>query len=146
MTLIAPTETGGPRNTPGRGRSTTRGRASLWAFAVLTTLVVAVAGCGSNFPLGPSALLHSIEYQVTGVDVSRVSLIYETNTVQRQTGSSTLPWSRERIVRSFEPLYLSAQITEGDGSITVRIIRDGAVIRSVSVSGLAAIATVTALS
>jgi hypothetical protein len=83
---------------------------------------------------------------VTGVNVTRVSLIYETNTVQRQTASSTVPWSHERIVRSQEPLYLSAQITEGDGTITVRIMRDGAVIRSASASGLAAIATVTGIS
>ena len=84
----------------------------------------------------------NIEYRVTGFNVQRVSLTYESEGGgTAQVSSATLPWSYALRAKQGDFLYISAQIVEGTGSVTVTIAKGGDTFKTTTSSGLASIAT-----
>lgn len=101
-------------------------------------VLVAFAGTGCNAITGAS----DIEYSITGVNVQRVSITYESGSGgTSQVSSATLPWSYSFKADKDAFLYVSAQIVQGTGSITVTIRKNGDSFRTGTASGFAAIAT-----
>lgn len=115
------------------------------ALFVLSLAAAAFAGCKSgdtSSPTGPSTTTSNIEYRVTGSSVNRVSLTYQASTGStQQISSQALPWSFTRTASSGDFLYVSAQIIDGTGSVTVTIFRNGSQFQTATSSGFAAIAT-----
>jgi hypothetical protein len=104
--------------------------------AVLLLCLLAFAGCDSL--LGNS----NIQYDVTGSGVTKVSLTYENSDGgTSQISSATLPWSYSFKAKKDDFLYVSAQITEGTGTITVTIRKNDKTYKTSNASGFAAIAT-----
>src|SRR5687768_14522826 len=65
-----------------------------------------------------------IEYRVSGT-APRVSLKYETESGRSEESSVALPWTFTRKAEEEDELYVSAQITEGDGTVTAAIYKAG---------------------
>lgn len=86
----------------------------------------------------------NIEYRVTGVNVQRVSLTYESEGGgTAQVSSATVPWSYAFKAKRNDFLYISAQIVQGTGSVTVGIYKSGDLYKdkSTTSSGFASIAS-----
>jgi hypothetical protein len=81
-----------------------------------------------------------IEYRVSGT-ANRVSLRYETDNGTAENSSTSLPWSFTRKVENDDLLYVSAQIIEGDGTVTAAIYKGSNLIISSTSTGAGAIAT-----
>ena len=81
-----------------------------------------------------------IEYRVSGTAV-RVSLKYETKNGTSENSSATLPWTLSRQAKKDDLLYVSAQIIEGDGTVTAEIHKGGKLLNSSTSTGAGAIAT-----
>jgi hypothetical protein len=102
----------------------------------LSTLLV---GCNLLDTLtGPGNA--DIEYRVSGTAV-RVSLRYETKSGTSENSSATLPWTFTRQAKENDLLYVSAQIVEGDGTVTAEILKGGKLLNSSTSTGAGAIAT-----
>lgn len=103
---------------------------------VLIALLTAFSGC--NALTGAS----DIEYSITGLNVQRVSITYESGSGgTSQVASATLPWSYSFKADRDAFLYVSAQIIQGTGSITATIRKNGDSFKTGTASGFAAIAT-----
>jgi len=101
---------------------------------------------GLAFSLGCDTLTgtSNIEYRVTGFNIQRVSLTYESEGGgTAQISNSTVPWSYAFKAKEGDFLYISAQIVEGTGSVTVSILDGGDMWKTTSSSGFASIATVS---
>jgi len=82
-----------------------------------------------------------MEYRITG-SASRVSITYENGSGGTdQISNRALPWSYAFDGERGDFVYVSAQIVEGNGSITVSIYKGGDLFESAFASGFAAIAT-----
>ncbi len=81
-----------------------------------------------------------VEYRVSGTAV-QVSLKYETEDGTSENSSAALPWTFTRQAEEDDLLYVSAQIIEGDGTVTAAIYEDGKLLNSSSSTGAGAIAT-----
>lgn len=87
----------------------------------------------------------NITYEVTGT-ATRVSLTYEVEGGgTSQIASAAVPWTHSFKAKRDDFLYVSAQIIEGDGSITVTIRKGTSSWKSASSSGFASIATASGL-
>lgn len=84
--------------------------------------------------------ISNIEYRVTGT-AERVSVTYETESGVAQAQNLTLPWSYARKGKEGDFLYIAAQITEGNGSVTVSIYKGSTLLESTTSTGFASIAT-----
>lgn len=105
------------------------------ALALSVTLL-ALSGCDSL--LGRS----NVMYEVTGSNVSKVSLTYESEGGgTAQIASASVPWTSSFKADKDDFLYVSAQIIEGTGSITVTIYKNEKILETASASGFASIAT-----
>lgn len=102
---------------------------------VAVLLTIGLAGC--NEITGNS----DIEYRITGLDVQRVSVTYESGSGTSQVASAALPWSYSFKAERDGFLYVSAQIIQGTGGIQVVIRKNGDIKHSASATGFAAIAT-----
>ena len=101
-----------------------------------STLLV---GCGLYESLtGPGE--SDVEYRVSGTAV-RVSLRYETESGTSESAGTALPWSFTRTAEGDDLLYISAQVIEGDGTVTAAIYKEGELLNSSSSTGIGAIAT-----
>jgi hypothetical protein len=110
-------------------------------IAVVLALSPLMVGCGLLDSLtGPGR--SDIEYRVSGTAV-RVSVKYETESGTSEDGSVTLPWTFTREAKDDDLLYVSAQIIEGDGTVTAAIYKSGKLFNSSTSTGTAAIATVS---
>lgn len=90
--------------------------------------------------------ISDIEYTATGVNVSRVSLTYEASGGgTEQIASRALPWSYAFKGKKDDFLYVSAQIIEGEGTVTVTIKKSGQIFKSATSTGFASIATASGL-
>jgi hypothetical protein len=81
-----------------------------------------------------------VEYRVSGT-ANRVSLRYETENGVSENSSTTLPWSFTRKAENDDTLYVSAQIIEGDGTVTAAIYKGSNLVISSTSTGAGAIAT-----
>jgi hypothetical protein len=81
-----------------------------------------------------------IEYRVSGT-ANRVSLRYETENGTAENSNATLPWSFTRKAENDDLLYVTAQIIEGDGTVTAAIYKGSNLIISSTSTGAGAIAT-----
>jgi hypothetical protein len=99
-----------------------------------------MVGCGLLNFIGPGD--SDIEYRVTGTAL-RVSLKYETERGASEVASATLPWTLARQAEDDDLLYVSAQIIEGDGTVTAAIYKDGKLLNSSTSTGAGATATVS---
>ena len=89
------------------------------ARCVLAVMIVpCMLGCDSL--TGAS----NIEYRVSGT-AELVSLTYQTEAGGAQISSRALPWSFSHRATRGDFLYVSAQIIEGDGSVTAAIYTNG---------------------
>jgi hypothetical protein len=105
----------------------------------VTALSLLLAGCSLLDSLvGPGK--SDIEYRVSGT-AERVSLRYETESGTSEDGNKTLPWSFTRKAEDEDLLYVSAQIVEGDGTVTAAIYKSGKLLNSSTSTGTGAIAT-----
>lgn len=84
-----------------------------------------------------------IRYSVQGIAGTRVSLTYESGSGTSQNSSAAVPWSYSFKADKDEFLYVSAQIVQGTGPVTVTIFDDEKSIGSQVATGFAAIATVS---
>jgi hypothetical protein len=82
-----------------------------------------------------------IRYSVTGPNTTRVSLTYESGSGTSQNSSAAVPWSYSFKAEKDEFLYVSAQIVQGTGPITVTIYDEENVVSTQVATGFAAIAT-----
>jgi hypothetical protein len=115
----------------------TRGMFARIALAV--ALCPLLTGCGLISSLtGPGD--SDIEYRVSGTAI-KASVRYETESGTSENSSVTLPWTFTRQAESDDLLYISAQITEGDGTVTAAIYKSGKLINSATSTGVGAIAT-----
>lgn len=104
---------------------------------ILITLFVAAISSGCDAITGAS----NIEYRVNGT-AQRVSLTYESEGGgTAQISSVAPPWSYSFRAEKDDFLYISAQIVQGTGSVTVAIYKGGDQIESTTSSGFASIAT-----
>lgn len=86
--------------------------------------------------------ISDVEYTVTGVSVQKVSLTYENaDGGTSQIASASVPWSLAFKGKRDSFVYISAQIIEGTGSVTVTIKKSGSVFKTSTSSGFASIAT-----
>jgi len=106
----------------------------------VVALAPLMVGCGLLNLIGPGD--SDIEYRVTGT-AAKVSLKYETESGTSEVGSATLPWTFARQAKGDDSLYVSAQIIEGDGAVTVAIYKDGKLLNSSTSTGTGATATVS---
>ena len=98
-----------------------------------------VAGCGLlKVFTGPSDF--DIEYRVSGT-ATRVSLRYETESGTSEEGSVALPWTFTRKAEGDDEVYVSAQIIEGDGTVTAAIYKAGKLLNSSTGTGAGAMVT-----
>ena len=102
----------------------------LYLLLALITLVGCDALTGNS----------NIEYRVSGTAV-RVSLTYEAESGSSQISSAALPWSFAFRAKRGAFLYVSAQIIQGGGSVTVSIYKGESLYKTATSSGFAAIAT-----
>jgi hypothetical protein len=109
-------------------------------IACVLTLSTLLAGCSSLLDTITGPGKSDIEYRVTGT-ASRVSLRYETEDGTAEASSTPLPWSFTREAADKDSLYVSAQITEGDGTVTAAIYKKGKLVNSSTSTGAGAIAT-----
>jgi hypothetical protein len=117
---------------------TSRTRISRTGVAVVVLCALA-AGCNLLDPLtGPDTA--DIQYLVSGT-ATRVALRYETDSGTSENGSVTLPWSFTRKAEKDDLLYVSAQIVEGDGTVTAAIYKGDKLLNSASGVGAGATAT-----
>lgn len=107
----------------------------LTRLAILLLVIVALPSCDAV--TGAS----DIEYTITGLGVQRVAITYEGESGSSQISSATIPWSHAFKAKRDGFLYVSAQISQGTGSITVTIRKNGETIHTGTASGFAAIAT-----
>jgi hypothetical protein len=115
----------------------TRGMFARIVFAA--ALCPLLAGCSLISALtGPGD--SDIEYRVSGTAI-KASVRYETESGTSENSSITLPWTFTREAESDDLLYVSAQITEGDGTVTAAIYKSGQLINSATSTGAGAIAT-----
>jgi hypothetical protein len=82
-----------------------------------------------------------ITYNVNGPTTTRVSLTYENGNGTSQVSSAALPWSFSFKAEKDAFLYVSAQINQGTGPITVTIRDGNDVVSEQTATGFAAIAT-----
>jgi hypothetical protein len=106
-------------------------------LAFLLIVITCLSGCDSL--TGSS----NIMYEITGNAASRVSVTYESDSGQSQVSSAAVPWSYSFKAKKGDFLYVSAQIVQGAGPITVRIFKGSEIFKSGTASGFAAIATAT---
>jgi len=98
-----------------------------------------MAGCGLlKVFTGPGD--SDIEYRVSGT-AQKVSLKYESESGTKETSSATLPWTFTWQAEEDDLLYVWAQITEGDGTVTAAIYKSGKLLNSATSTGTGAIAT-----
>ena len=117
----------------------TRGMFTRIVFAL--ALCPLLVGCNLLESLtGPSD--SDIEYRVSGTAV-RVSLKYETENGTSEKSSATLPWTFTRQAKDDDLLYVSAQIIEGDGTVTAAIYKGGKLLNSSTSTGTGALVTVS---
>lgn len=120
-----------------------------FAVLLLAALIGSAVSCSKDevvFPTTPSftPVPSTYEYRVTGTPLtSRVSLTYATVGGTSQVSSAVVPWTHTRSASAGDFLYVSAQIVEGTGSVTVAITHAGSVLRTTTSSGFASIATVS---
>lgn len=102
-------------------------------------LLSIVVACGGS-PTEPKG---SVTYRVTGTNVTRVDVTYENSSGgTSQESNQSLPWSYSwNTAKAGDFLYISAQISQGTGSITVTITKDGTTFKTSTSSGFASIAT-----
>jgi hypothetical protein len=101
----------------------------------LAGLACAAAGC--DLITGQS----NITYEVTGT-ATRIGVIYENEQGSTsQIASTAVPWSYSFKAERHDLLYVSAQIVEGDGSITVTIRKGSSSWKTAFASGLGSTAT-----
>jgi hypothetical protein len=117
-------------------------RNSVIRAALVLALSPWLAGCGIDSLIdkftGPGR--SDVEYRVSGT-ASRVSLRYETEDGTAENGNSSVPWSFTRKAEKDDLLYVSAQIIEGDGTVTASIYKGKDLIMSSTSTGPGAIAT-----
>lgn len=106
-------------------------------LSVATVLLSCLAWSACDSITGAS----NIDYEITGINVARVSITYDSGSGTSQVASAALPWSYAFKADKDGFLYVSAQIIEGTGTITVRIRNDGDLVQSATATGFAAIAT-----
>lgn len=106
--------------------------------------LVLLLACASLFGASCDTLTgtSNIEYRVTGFNVQRVSLTYESEGGgTAQVSNATIPWSHAFKAKKGDFLYISAQIVQGTGSVTVTIAKSGETFKTTTSSGFASIAT-----
>jgi hypothetical protein len=114
-------------------------RGTFTRIALLLSLSPLLAGCSLvDLITGPGDA--DIEYRVSGT-APRVSLRYETEGGTSENSSATLPWTFTRKAEKDDLLYVSAQIVEGDGTVTVAIYKGDQLLNSSTSTGIGAIAT-----
>ena len=114
---------------------------NLFTRLVLTlTLLPWLAGCGQLIDTITGPGRSDVEYRVSGT-ASRVSLRYETENGTSENGNATLPWSFTRKAENDDQLFISAQIIEGDGTVTAAIYKDSNLVVSSTSTGAGAIST-----
>jgi hypothetical protein len=106
---------------------------------MLAALCPLLVGC-SLFDVLTGPGDSDIEYRVTGT-AERVSLRYETENGTSENASTTLPWSFTRKAEEDDMLYVSAQIIQGDGTVTAAIYKGDQLLNSSTSTGAGAIAT-----
>jgi len=110
--------------------------------SLIVACSVLLGACFHSSPTSPSSATASVEYRITGSAVSRVSITYENATGgTSQISSAALPWSFSRSAKTGDFLYVSGQIAEGTGTMTVSVYVNGSVFKTSTSSGFAAIAT-----
>jgi hypothetical protein len=98
-----------------------------------------VAACNPlDSLIGPGK--SDVEYRVTGT-AARVSIRYQTEDGTSENSSTALPWSFSRKASDKDELYVSAQILEGDGTVTAAIYKEDKLLNSSTSTGTGAIAT-----
>jgi hypothetical protein len=108
-------------------------------IAVATAFLPLLAGCNLlDVITGPGK--SDIQYLVSGT-APRVAVRYETESGTSENDSAVLPWSFTRKAEKDDLLYISAQIVEGDGTVTVAIYEGEKLINSSTSTGAGAIAT-----
>ena len=70
-----------------------------------------------------------------------MSLRYETKSGTSESAGTTLPWSFTRTAEGDDCLDISAQVIEGDGTVTAAIYKEGELLNSSTGTGAGAIAT-----
>lgn len=109
-------------------------------FSRLCALVIAAASMASCDSITGAS---DIRYSVQGIAGTRVSLTYESGSGTSQNSSAAVPWSYSFKADKDEFLYVSAQIVQGTGPVTVTIFDDEKSIGSQTATGFAAIASVS---
>ncbi len=136
-----------PAGPPPRRRSRLRTIAfCLFAVGALF-VVIGIATATSAPQVGGSAGVE-IRYEVTGegVDTASITYVVDENMSMQQANGAVLPWSQawnlDESVYTVAPLQLSAQaMSDGSGTITCRILKDGELVAERTSSGPYAIAS-----
>lgn len=87
------------------------------------------------------AVIHNVEYAVTGIATTEASLTYSNNQGGTEQQTVTLPWSKTMPMIKGQHFYLSAQNSESTGTIYAQISVDGKLVKLSESSGAYTIAT-----
>ena len=136
-------------STQAKGQKKSSAIGLLLLLVAVTCIILAIIGHSAPSTTTtsrrePTRSTHTIRYEITGQNVSAVSLTWENETGGTEQGDYKIPFRKTYRMETGDFVYISAQIigpTSGAGSIECHIYVDGEEVYHATASGFASIAT-----